>query len=311
MERGARVGFLGGMKAYTPLRSAFVRETNSTGAFEVYADLGAVPWPRANAGQSPGTATDGRTGAPQVGGLHEGGPITILGGNERAMTVYNRDWDIPIGIYHNAINDGNASLEQWATSAGQRFQQHMDYLAFNALNTGAASTYGTAYDGVVFFSASHADPGAQYTTAQSNVNTSVLSLDNFNTVFISAASYLDDRGQPAGITPDLLIYAVNLRVTAGNIINNAQAMDTANREMNINAGQIRGLQAPGGWLDTTAWFLVASNMVEKPVNLQVRQQPELVSWDDHTQGGGVRYYKWVARYEVFFGDWRLATQGNS
>lgn len=311
MERGARVGFLKGMRAYTPLRSAFVREVNSDGAFEIYADMGAVPWPRANAGQTPGTATDGRLGTPQVGGLHEGGPITVLGGNERSLTVFNRDWDIPIGITHNAINDGNANLEQWAQSAGQRFEQHKDYLCFNALNTGAASTYGLGYDGLVFFSASHADPGAQYTTAQSNTNASTLSLDNFNTVFISAASYLDDRGQPSGITPDLLIYAINLRVVAGNIISNREAMDTANREVNINAGQIRGLQAPGGWLDSTAWFIVASGMVEKPINLQIRQQPQLVFWDDHTQGSGVRYYKWTARYEVFYGDWRLCTMGNT
>lgn len=312
LERNMKVGFLNGSKQYSPLRSAFVEETPSDGAFETYADMGAMPWPAQISGQNPGTATDGRTGAPAVGGLHEGGPIVVLGGNERSLTVYNRGWDIPIGITHDAINDNRVgNLDNWARTAGTRFEQHKDYLAFDALNAGAATTYGKAYDGQVFFYASHADPGAQYTTVQSNVNTSVLSLDTFDTVYIAASSYKDDRGQPSGIVPDLLIHAVNLNRIAAQITDNAEDYATGNRAKNPYAGDIKRLSAPGGWLDSTAWFLVSSQPGMKPLGLQVRQQPQLVFWDDHTQGGGIRYYKWYARYEVFYRDWRCGTQGNT
>lgn len=312
LERGMRRGFLKGMNSYSPLRSAFVNETSSDGAFETYADMGAIPWPSQNGGQPPGTGTDGRTGAPQVGGLHEGGPITVLGGNERSMTVYNRDWDIPIGIYHNAINDNRiGNLDQWARTAGERFEQHKDYLSFDALNSGAGTTYGNAYDGTTFFSTTHTDPGGEYQTNQSNSNSSALSLDNFDTVYIAAAKYLDDRGQPTGFIPDLLIHPVDLRTIASNIVDNPDAYDTGNNENNPNFGELRRLQAPGAWLDSTAWYLVVSNLSVKPINMQIRQQPQLVFWDDHSQGGGIRYYKWMARYEIFYGDWRLATQGNT
>ena len=155
LERSARVGFLNGQKSYTPIRDAFVTPLTSDGAFEIYADMGATPWPRQNGGQT-GSGTDSRTGAPTVGGLHEGGPITILGGNERAIVAYNRDWEVPIGIWHNAINDGKVgSLEQWAMNAGARFEQHMDYLCFNALNLGEGTTIFKGYDGLSLFNDAH------------------------------------------------------------------------------------------------------------------------------------------------------------
>ena len=312
LERGMRIGFLGGEQGYKPLRAAFCRETPSDAAFETYADMGAVPWPAQVGGQAGLGGTDGRIGATQVSGLHEGGPITVLGGNERAMVVYAQDWDIPIGIFHNAINDAQVgSLEDWARSAGARFQQHMDYLAFAALNGGDGTTYGNAYDKTTFFADSHIDPQAEYQTAQDNVNALTLSLDNFETVRIAGSSFRDDRGQPAGIIHDLLVHSINLERIAAQICDNKEAYDTANREMNPYAGVVKRLVAPGGWFDTTAWVCVSGQGPQKPINLQIRQAPQLVFWDDFTQGAGIRYYKWLARYTVFYGNWRLAIMGNS
>jgi phage major head subunit gpT-like protein len=312
LEYGMRSGFLKGMNAYTRLRDPFCRTVNSTRAFEVYADMGAMPWPRQNGGQPGGTATDARTGAAQVSGLHEGGPITVIGGNERAVTVYNQDWEIPIGITHNAINDGQTgNLEEWARSTGQRFEQHKDYLAFNALNAGAGTTYGNGYDRLSFFNDSHIDPGAEYQTAQDNAHALTLSLDNFETVYIAHSSFLDDRGQPAGLVPDLLIASVNLRRIGANITDNGDDYATGNRKKNPYAGDIQLLVAPGGYLDSTAWYTVVTGMAQKPINLQEREAPTLVFWDDHTQGHGIRYYKWMARYVPLYGDWSLASQGNT
>lgn len=312
LERNMRVNFLDGSKAYVPKRTAFCGEEGSDGAFETYADMGATPWPSQNGGQSGAQGTDGRTDGQQVGGLHEGGPITVLGGNERSMTVYNRDWEVSIGITHNAINDDRiGNMERWALSAGSRFEQHKDWLAFNALNTGAANTYGLCYDGQVFFSASHADIGAQYTTAQSNVQSLALSLDNFETVHVASGKYLDDRGQPSGFGGNLLIHSLDLTRIASQITDNTEDYATADRKKNPYVGDVSRLAAPGTYLDTTAWFLVDTTVPQKPIYLQMRQAPDLFFWDDHTQGNGVRYYKWTSRYEAFYGDWRLCTQGNT
>jgi phage major head subunit gpT-like protein len=70
--------------------------------------------------------------------------------------------------------------------------------------------------------------------------------------------------------------------------------------------------APGGWLDTTAWFVVDPNDLVKPLILQNRKEPELSLVDDEFAGdGGVRYFIWKARYTVAYGSWRHCFQGNS
>lgn len=314
LEAGAKVGFLKSRNAYRPLRAAFAQEAPSDGAFEIYTDMGASPWPRQAGGQS-GSSTDARTGAEQTSGLHEGGPIVVLGGEERGKIVYNQDWDVAIGIYHNAINDARVSgLEQWAQNAGARFEQHIDYLCFDALNSGESSTgnYGAAYDGLSFFNDAHVDAAAEYQTTQDNKLALTLSLDNFETAYVAAGSFKDSRGQPmGGLGHNLLIHSLTLQRTAAQITDNVEAYDTGNRERNPYAGQITRLTAPGGWLDTTAWYLLDVTN-GKPLIVQQRQAPLLHVWDDYTQtASGIRYYSFVARYTVTYSDWRLAIQGNS
>ncbi len=313
LESQVRVGFLTGSKTYTPLRGNFVREVPSDGAFESYTDMGMLPWPIQNAGNMGLGGTDTKTNANMVGSMSGGRQITIIGGQEKSLIVYNADWEIAIGIEHNTIDDDRAGdLESWARDAASNFEKHKDYLSFSALNSGAATTYGYGYDKVVFFSASHADPSAEYTTVQSNVNTLSLSLDNFQTVKVAASKFLDDRGKPIGFNHNLLIIPPDLEYAAAQITLNREAYDTANREINPYAGRVQSIVAPGAWLDSTSWFLVDPNQTHKPINLQMRKQPSLVIWDEeHQGGGGVRFFKWHARYSVFYGDWRLCVQGNS
>ncbi len=314
MEHGVRTGFLNGLNSYNPLRAAFVDEMPSDGAFETYADMGDPPWPVQNAGQEGAGGTDGRTGAPAVNRMNAGGPITVVGGEERSLVVYNVDWDITIGVEHNALDDGRVgSLEVWSRNAGINFQKFLDYKAFHALNSGEAVTnYGAGYDGLSFFNAAHIDPRAAYQTAQSNALTLGLSLDNFEAVKVAASKFRDSRGQPVGMNHNLLIVPPDLERIAAQITGNQQAYDTANREINPYSGSTSHLVAPGGWLDTTAWFVVDRSQGRKPIGLQMRKFPaELVIWDDETQGGGTRYYKWHARGAIFYGDWRLCVQGNS
>lgn len=311
LEYQVRTGFLQGMRAYTPIRSAFTSEPPSTGAFETYADMGALPWPRQVTGQPAGTATDERTGAQVAGGLSEGGPVQMIGANEVAMVLYNDGFEITVGIYHDAINDNRVgNLENWARSAGARFEQFKDYQCFDALNSGGASTYGLCYDGQFFFDTDHADKGAEYTTNQSNALSTALSYANFKAARIAAGKFKDQRGQPIGLTHDQLIVSLDLEEDGYQLTSNPERYDTADRARNPFTGT-RLIVAPGGWLDTTAWYLAVGNMPQKPLILQTRQAPILYFWDDHTQGGGVRYYKWYERHRVGYGDWRLIIQGNT
>ena len=314
LENQVRTGFFLGARSYTPMRSAFVAPRASDGAFEVYADMGAPPWPTQNAGKQGPGGTDARTGLVKVNQLGAGGSVTVLGGEEKGIIVYNVDWEIVVGVTHNAIDDDKAGdLESWARSGGVNFEKHKDFLAFDFLNKGeAVTTYGAGYDGLSFFNDSHLDPGAEYQTAQDNKYANVLSLDNFETAKVAASKFLDGRGQPLGLNHNLLILPSDLERTGAQITKNREAYDTANREINPYEGSVSLLVAPGGWLDTTAWFLVDTSQAQKPMLLQERKSPELRIWDVESEGdGGHRYFKFHSRYAIASGDWRLAIQGNS
>lgn len=313
LEYGVRTGFLRGQREYTPLRAAFVGEQPSAGAFETYADLGDVPWPRQNGGLLGSTGTDGTGHAQVTGGMSMGNPPTIMGTEERAMVVYNADWEITTAVSHNAINDARVgNLETWARDAARNFEKHMDYLSFSALNLGGGTTYGKCYDGQALFSGSHVDPRAEYTTAQNNAYTNVLSLDTFETVKVAGSKFKDSRGQPVGMTHNLLVVPPDLERSGYNITGNRDDYGTGNRALNPYSGSTRLLVAPGGWLDSSSWFIIDTSQTAKPLYLQMRQAAQLVQWDDeNSPDGGVRYFKFHARYTIFYGDWRLAIQGNT
>ena len=314
LEKGIRTGFVIGQKSYSPLRGPFCGVKPSDGAFEVYGDMGATPWPQLNAGKQGSGGTDGRTGAQVSGAMSMGRQITILGGEEKNLVVYNQDWEVTIGIEHNAINDDRAGdLEDWAKTTAVNYEKHKDYLAFNALNNAAATTVLSAgYDKVALLSPSHVDPGAEYQTAQDNDYALALSMSNLLTVKIAASKFLDGRGHPLGLNHSLLIHPSDLMYEAAQILRNAENYETGNRATNPFNGRLSGLEAPGAYLDSTAWFLVDPTMPQKPLYLQERQAPQLTIWDvNDAPGGGVRFYKWHSRYTIFPGDWRLIVGGNS
>lgn len=289
LEYGVKAGFLKGQKTYTPVRAAFVQETTSTGKFEEYSDVGTVPMP-----------------------VDYDDMVQVRGTHEVNLTITNKDYEITIGISHNAINDDRVgNMETWARQAGRNFEKHMDKLCFQALNAGDAATYGLVYDGKYLFSDTHADSGAEYTTAQDNLYSVTLSLDNFETVRVAGQNFKDGRGEYVGYDHNLLIVPPAYERIARNITGNTEAYDTANREQNVYAGMLKApLTSP--WLDSTSWFLVAADEIVKPIILQIRQAPQLVVWDDEKLGeGGVRYFKFHARYNVGYGDWRTALMGHS
>ena len=86
-----------------------------------------------------------------------------------------------------------------------------------------------------------------------------------------------------------------------------RSYDTANRENNPYAGQVKFLVHPK--LDSTAAILVASSAAIKPILVVMREAPNLQSaWFDPKAGdGGMYNFKFYARYNHYYGDWRLAS----
>ena len=116
---------------------------------------------------------------------------------------------------------------------------------------------------------------------------------------------------PLDTDNDLLVINGGNERIAANICGNPEGYDTANREENPYSGKVSYVASP--YLDSTAWHLIASNEEAKPLILAMREQPHLQSawFDPKAPNGGRHYFKFYARYEVHYGDWRLAYQGNT
>jgi phage major head subunit gpT-like protein len=232
---------------------------------------------------------------------------------EKKITIQPKNWEIVVSISHNAVmDDKTGTLESRVRGAGLNFNKHMNKLVFQALDAGDAATYGLCYDGKNFFANDHADPGADYQTAQDNLFGLALTIDNFETVKVATGMFMDDRGEYKGYMHDLLVVPPAYERIAAQICNNPDAYDTGNREANPYSGKVNYIVDPR--MASTAWALVASSEAIKPILLPMREQPNLqAAWFDpnHGKDGGDYMFKFYARYYVAFGDWRLAALGNT
>jgi len=287
----ARTGFLSAMTGTQLPWTAIAREVAIGGSEETLVDLGAAPMPK--------RSTTG---------------VTLQDYAEREKTLRAFDWDITVHITYNAVQDDRTGeLEMKVRDVADNFNLHVSKLVFDAVNSGAAITadYGACYDGAAMFSASHIDNGAQYQTAQSNVNTLALDSTNFQTVYVASSTRLNDQGEQSGIVPDLLIVPPALEYTAAQLTQNRQLFGTPNNDINPYFGRMQHVVVP--WLDSTAWYLASTSKRQKPIIVGMRQRPFLQNawYDPEKPDGGWYLFKYYGRYSVAYGDWRLITQGNT
>ena len=286
---GARTGFLTAIKSDNAPYQRIAGTISMDGKSVELVDLGGAPMPKEDYG---------------------GNPIQDL--IEKSLIVKPRSWGLTVGISYNAVKDDRTGeLESKIRGAGENFQRHINKLVFQAMDGGDTSTYGLCYDGKAFFANDHADKGAKYTTAQDNLNASVLSLDNFQTILNTARLFVDDQGEYTDHAYNTLIVPPALEYTAAQICGNPTAYDTANRETNPYSGAFNYIVSP--YLNSTAWVIAAGNQAQKPLYLVMRENPGLqdFGFDSSASDGGMYWFKFFARYNVVYGDWRLAAMGNS
>lgn len=292
LTAAARTGFLAGVRNPTATWRMVAEQVDINGASADFVDLGSSPMPKRS-----------KRG------------VTIQGFAEKMLQVRPVDWDITIGISFNAVSDDyTGNLLRKARQAGGNFNRHMNKIVFQAINQGATiGEFGAAYDKKALFANDHIDEGAPYQVAQDNLNTLSLTPANFRTVYVDSSTRLDDTGEATGFVPNLLIVPPALDYDAAQITGNPQTPNSgaASSEVNPYSGKMSHIVTPD--IDSTAWYLVDTTQDHKPLLLVMRQMPFLQdSWFDPEQpDGGIYYFKYFARYNVAYGDWRLITQGNT
>jgi phage major head subunit gpT-like protein len=288
---GATTGFLASLPSFKLPWQRIATQIKQDRADLLLVDLGAAPMPIEVTGR-------------------------IIGQDfiEKTLHLKPRDWTITVHISKNAVDDDQTgTLYGKVASAGENFQRAINNMVFDALSQGNSTTspYGLCYDGLAFFSASHVDKGAKYKTVQSNKNAyAALTVSNFKPVRAAALKYLDDQGEPVGHNPNLISVGPDLEYDASQICANPETAGTANRERNPYDGKIDYVVSPK--IPTGEAYLTCESESVKPILFGLREAPNLqMAWFDPSMPEGGWYnFKLHARYNVAYGDWRLATKIN-
>lgn len=237
-----------------------------------------------------------------------------VGLRTESYSVENLKYEATIEVDRDEISDDQTGqIRMRVSELAQRAATHKDYLLSQLLISG--STGGMSYDGVNFFSASHASGASG---AQSNDLTQDITaptdptVDQFKTSLKKALAamlaFKDDQGEPMliGATGLMCVVPPAMMFTALEAINATVIGDTSN----VLRGVARVASLP--WLtDPARWYLLKTDAPIRPFIFQDREPVEFTALAESSDDGFKRekfLYGVRARYRLTYGYWQYAVQ---
>ncbi|MCH8274213.1 MAG: Mu-like prophage major head subunit gpT family protein [Armatimonadetes bacterium] len=236
---------------------------------------------------------------------------------ENNYTIEDKTYEASIAVDRKAIEDDQYDLIRLRIrDLAERVSEHQHKIVVEAVANGFT---GLGFDGLSFFNTAHVtSPGNTY----SNRTTDALSSTALETGINQIMQVPDDRGEPLGIIPDVLLVGPKLQWPAIELIESpivvykGNASDTAASTpyKNVFQGKLRLIVSPylRGTFDDY-WFLLDSTRAVRAIILQQRSdvpveftalenasQSESAWWHDRF------YYGVRARYNVGYGLWQTA-----
>lgn len=232
-----------------------------------------------------------------------------------SYSVENLKYEATIEVDRDEIaDDQTGQIRLRVGELAERSATHKDYLIGQLLLNGeSAGCHG--YDGVPFFSSSHASgaSGTQDNLLSSDVTTPTSpTVDEFKVALRQAVaqmlSFRDDQGEPMPISATGLVCVVppGLYLTALEAIH----ATVINGTSNVLEGAARVISFP--WLtDGAKWYLLKTDGLVRPLIFQDREPIEFGALGDTSEEGfkrekylfGVR-----ARYRMTYGYWQYAVR---
>lgn len=222
-------------------------------------------------------------------------------------TIKNKDWEATIEVDRNDIEDDQLlGYAQQAQAAGQSAAELPVDIVFALLSNGFSNL---CYDGQPFFDVDHPVSGK--------------SVSNKGTKKLSAASYAaakasygaartgmrqmkDDEGASLKILPALLVVPPSLEDEANYLMTAERFPDNT---PNPYKGTAEVLVVPE-LLSDTAWFLLDTSKVMKPLIYQERKKAEFVEQTDYNNDNVFMRKKFLfgaeARANGGYGFWQMA-----
>jgi phage major head subunit gpT-like protein len=239
------------------------------------------------------------------------------GMQEFNYTIEDKVFEASIAVDRKAIEDDQYDLIRLRIrDLAQRVADHQHRMTVEALASGFTVS---GYDGVSFFNATH--PVGDGTT-YSNRGTSALDATSLSSAINQMMLVPNDRQEPMGIVPDLLVVGPKNQWTATELVESpvvvykGNVTDTSSSTpyKNVFDGKLKVVVSP--FLRGTSddyWFLLDTTRAVRALILQQRSdvpvefsaldssQPSDTTWWHDRYFYGVR-----ARYNVGYGLWQTA-----
>lgn len=236
-------------------------------------------------------------------------------------TVVNRKFEDTYGIPTTAIDDDEYGLYSPAMAMlGEQSKKWQDDLVVDALANGESRL---CYDGQYFFDTDHpVDMKRPALGVQQNYWSSgmALTLANYGTVRSTMMRYKGEDGRPIGAPPNILMVPPELEVAAKAIVNPTTGLGTlggmtmVGSVENPYAGTADVFVNPE-LTDTTAWYLLATKKIIKPIIIQVRKPPVLVAKTSLTDENVFNHDEFIfgvdARGNAGYGLWFQAAKARA
>jgi phage major head subunit gpT-like protein len=241
---------------------------------------------------------------------------------ELSWTIKNKKWENTVSVAYETWKFAKLNqIQALLANLGSKARAYPDKLTSSLLNNGNSAGF-TCYDTQLFFDTDHSDPGAAYTTNQSNLLTVASATGTvwsdvelagaINTGISSLMGFLDGDGDPVFMdpdskplvqcAPDIYTRINTIRIAAqltGGVSNPAQGA------FNLVANP--WLSATGG---TDKFYMFNVSGAHKPFILQTA---EPVSLEDDIGGDNDfntkdKSFGSFGYYNVGYGDWRYAVK---
>jgi len=222
-------------------------------------------------------------------------------------TIKNKDWEATIEVDRNDIEDDQLlGYAQQAQAAGQSASELPADIVFALLSGGFNNP---CYDGQMFFDVDHPVKGASV----SNKGTKKLSADSYaaakasyGAARTSMRQMKDDEGASLKILPGILVVPPALEDTANYLM-------TADRFPDNTPNPYKGtaeVLVVAELTSDTAWFLLDTSKVMKPLIYQERKKAEFVEQTDYNNDNVFMRKKFrfgaEARANGGYGFWQMA-----
>jgi phage major head subunit gpT-like protein len=230
------------------------------------------------------------------------------------FTLANKDFEATIEVDRNALKDDRyGEIRAQVQMLAEASRRYYGQMAFTVLGEGDQTTYGSCYDGLEFFDTQHKE-GAYYTTVQSNLGSSALSLTAISATRAAMMNFKNDRGLPMGAVPDTIIVSPAYEDLALQLVGSNTTDASGNGTGNFTGlnnpqkGRFQVISSP--WItDTDSWIMASCGGIKKPLIFQNRQATEFNALEGNSEKGFMSkkfLYGVDNRFNFGYGDWRTA-----